>query len=267
MADTSSTGSIVQGTARADTLNGGSGADLILGYDGGDTLNGKAGNDVIEGSRGFNLMSGGDGNDVLLAGSDENLMLGGNGADQLVGSDGADALLGGAGDDTLFGGKGLDIVVGGDGNDLMDTGEGVGAHFGGAGSDTFLIGNGILNNGQADRVVALDFKAGEDKLDLGSNILGAVTRIEDTTIDLKPLVDAARKTGFFSNDLQSRLGKLDDVGSAEKDATAALSFFTPNEQGAIDAEGVSVFLQGGDRIDVVGVTSQQLLSLLNPPSG
>ncbi|MCW2240173.1 calcium-binding protein [Azospirillum canadense] len=266
MADTSPIGSIVQGTAQADTLNGSAGSDLIFGYEGGDTLNGKAGNDLIDGGPGFNLMSGGDGNDVLLAGPDENLMLGGNGADQLVGNNGSDAMLGGAGDDTLFGGKGLDLAIGGAGNDLMDTGEGLGVHFGGAGSDTFRIGNDILNNGQADRVVALDFKAGEDKLDLGSGILGAVTRIEDTTIDLRPLVEAAQKTGFFSNDLPSRLGKLDDVGGAQGDATGALSFFTPNELGFVDAKGVSVFLQGGDRIDVVGVTRDQLLSLLNTPS-
>lgn len=266
MADTSPIGTIVQGTAQAETLNGGAGSDLIFGNGGNDTINGKAGNDVISGGAGFNLMSGGDGNDVLLAGPDENLMLGGAGNDQLVGGNGADAMVGGAGDDTLFGGKGLDLAIGGAGNDLMDTGEGLGVHYGGAGSDTFRIGNEILNNGQADRVVALDFKPGEDKLDLGSGILGAVTNIQDTTIDLKPLIDAAQKTGFFSNDLVSRLGKLDDTGGAETEATGALSFFTPNAQGGIDAKGTSVFLQGGDRIDVVGVTRSELQSLLGGTS-
>lgn len=266
MADTSTTGTIVQGTNRADTLNGGAGSDLIFGYEGNDTLNGKAGNDVIEGGPGFNLISGGDGNDVLLAGPDTNLLLGGNGTDLLVGNNGDDALIAGVGDDTLFGGKGLDLAIGGDGNDVMDTGEGLGAHYGGAGSDTFVIGNDILNNGTADRVVALDFKAGEDKLNLGSGILGAVTRIEDTTIDLKPLVEAAKKTDFFTDNPTSRLGSLDGVSSAEADARGALSFFTPNSQGAVDAKGVSVFLQGGDRIDVVGVSRNDLLSLLSGPS-
>lgn len=49
MADTTPTENIVQGTAKADTLNGGSGADVIFGFEGGDTLNGKAGNDIIVG--------------------------------------------------------------------------------------------------------------------------------------------------------------------------------------------------------------------------
>jgi len=266
MADTSTTGAIVQGTAQADTLNGGANSDLILGYEGNDTLNGKAGNDVIDGGPGFNLISGGDGNDVLLSGPDTNLLLGGNGADQLIGNNSDDALIAGAGDDTLFGGNGFDLATGGDGNDLMDTGEGLGVHYGGAGSDTFRIGNDILNNGAADRVVALDFKAGEDKLDLGSGILGAVTRIEDTTIDLRPLVEAAQRTDFFTDNPMSRLAALDGVTSAETDANGALSFFTPNDQGFVDAKGVSVFLQGGDRIDVVGVTRSDLLSLLSSPS-
>ena len=142
----------------------------------------------------------------------------------------------------------------------------MGAHFGGAGSDTFRIGNDILNNGKADRVVALDFKAGEDKLDLGSGILGAVTRIEDTTIDLKPLVDAAKKTDFFTDNPTSRLSALDGASSAVTDANGVLSFFKSNSQGAVDAKGASVFLQGGDRIDVVGVSRSDLLTLLNGPS-
>ncbi len=273
-------GGVIQGTSAAETLTGSASSDQIFAYEGADTvtglegndvlfgaegddiLNGNAGDDVLLGQAGFNLVSGGAGNDVLLAGADQNLLLGGEGADQLVGGNGTDALLGDAGNDLLFGGRGFDAVVGGDGNDIMDAGMGLGVHQGGAGADTFRVGNDILDNGQTDRIIALDFSAAEDALDLGDGVVAAVTRIEDAEIDLFPVVEAAGSTGFVEADFTSRLTSLDGGDTLVESTSDTLSFFTPDATGSVAAEGVSVLLRDGDRIDIVGVTRDELLGLL-----
>jgi hypothetical protein len=106
-------GALVVGTATANTLNGGSGRDLILGLGGNDKLDGKEGDD---------------------------LLCGGDGVDQLLGGAGNDYLDGGAGNDVLNGGTGdHDHMVGGDGNDTLLDGDGVAEARGGAGNDGFTI--------------------------------------------------------------------------------------------------------------------------------
>ncbi|NVJ97967.1 MAG: hypothetical protein HWE25_07440 [Alphaproteobacteria bacterium] len=82
-------GTVVLGTAAADTLDGGSddeymigsaGDDLVLGSDGSDTLDGGAGNDTLEGGRDDDTLVGGQGSDVLT---------GDQGADRFVLQDAA----------------------------------------------------------------------------------------------------------------------------------------------------------------------------------
>ncbi len=80
----------IAGSAYADTINGDTTDNRLLGGAGNDTLNGKSGDDTLEG---------GEGNDTLF------------------GSTGADTLLGGAGDDVLNGGTGADTIDGGAGID------------------------------------------------------------------------------------------------------------------------------------------------------
>jgi len=83
---------VVVGTTGNNTsLNGTSGADLILGLDGNDTLNGLAGND---------LLCGGAKNDTLNGGANDDTLRGQAGNDVLNGSTGADLFSGGAGNDT-----------------------------------------------------------------------------------------------------------------------------------------------------------------------
>ena len=83
---------VVVGTTGNNTsLNGTSGADLILGLDGNDTLNGLAGND---------LLCGGAKNDTLNGGANNDTLRGEAGNDVLNGSTGADFFSGGAGNDT-----------------------------------------------------------------------------------------------------------------------------------------------------------------------
>lgn len=72
-----------------DTLNGGSGADILFGDD-----------DVIQSDLG--------GDDILRGGSGDDLLYGGGGNDQLFGGTGNDKLVDGWGNDTVSGGKGDD---------------------------------------------------------------------------------------------------------------------------------------------------------------
>ena len=87
-----------RGNALANTINGGSGNDVLYGMGGNDTLNGGAGNDTLEG---------GDGADTLKGGAGHDNLTGGAGNDRLEGGQGTDIMTGGAGDDTFVFTKGF----------------------------------------------------------------------------------------------------------------------------------------------------------------
>jgi hypothetical protein len=115
---------------------GAAGADALAGIE---RVLGSAHADRLRGDGGANALTG-------LAGGD--LLAGRAGADTLDGGDGDDELAGGAGDDALRGGPGADLLVGG------------------AGADAFVFGS--RGDGAADpgTDVVLDFRPGEDVLDL-----------------------------------------------------------------------------------------------------
>jgi Ca2+-binding RTX toxin-like protein len=135
-------GVVKVGTNAANTLNGGSGPDLLLGLGGNDKLNGGGGDD---------------------------LLCGGNGVDQLVGGAGNDYLDGGAGNDLLNGGTGdYDTLIGGDGNDTLIDRDGVRDVQGGPGNDTLKV---ALRNGWRDSQGQPNFAAltagyGDDRVEL-----------------------------------------------------------------------------------------------------
>lgn len=156
-----------------DTINGGSGADVISGLGGNDSLVGSNGadqisagdaNDTVQGDAGADLVSGGNGadsivagsggdmvwgdagNDTAYGGSGADVMLGGDGADRLYGGWGADKLSGGGQNDTLFGDTGYDRLYGDEGNDQLYGGAGSDYLYGGAGDD-LLTGDDSLGGG------------------------------------------------------------------------------------------------------------------------
>ncbi len=88
------------GTQAADILNGGSGADTVVGLAGNDILAGGSGNDVLLGNGGNDILVGGSGADILRGGAGSDILIGGSGADRLAGGAGADVLNGGGGSDT-----------------------------------------------------------------------------------------------------------------------------------------------------------------------
>lgn len=115
-ADSGVIGTILSGTASADSLNGGEGSQTIFGLDGDDLIVG--GRDSLD-SRDIN-------NTIPIADLD----------DQTESHDGADALYGGRGNDTIMGGAGNDTLDGGTGDDVLRGQAGEDVFRGGAGVDT-----------------------------------------------------------------------------------------------------------------------------------
>ncbi len=119
----------IEGTlGEAESINGNSGNDTLIGWGASDTIYGGQGDDVIyagypntpypidgvilaiyeqspvtlRGNAGNDFISGGNGNDSVE---------GNDGNDTLIGGDGNDTILGGLGDDLLTGGRGVDVFL------------------------------------------------------------------------------------------------------------------------------------------------------------
>jgi Ca2+-binding RTX toxin-like protein len=97
------------GTNAAQTLNGDSSSELLLGFGGADTVNGAGGNDVLDGGAAVDTLNGGDGADRLIGGAGNDIMNGGSGNDTFV-------FAAGFGSDTI---NGFDVDASG-GQDLLD---------------------------------------------------------------------------------------------------------------------------------------------------
>ncbi|MBW4662147.1 MAG: hypothetical protein KME15_26125 [Drouetiella hepatica Uher 2000/2452] len=192
--------------ASSNSLNGGSGNDVILGLAGDDRISGGRGNDVLLGGQNNDQVFGGQGNDFLL---------GEEGNDQLQGDQGRDFLDGGTGNDSLLGGDGRDVLVGGAGGaDTLTGGSGADAFvFAGdvfAGATPIPAGTtGIQFVNQPD--VITDYAIGQDQFvfnakDLNINSLtfqkGVTTQIAadgNFIIQLDPFINAATAARAIAN--------------------------------------------------------------------
>lgn len=225
------------GSANADDIEGGTGDDLIAGFNGDDVLAGGAGIDFLIGDNGLDSLAGGAGRDVLL---------GGAGDDTLVGGDDNDLLVGGAGDDDLLGGAGDDLLAGMGGTDTLD---------GGAGNDV-LIG---LTPNPANPEDALD---GLDPSALGAAIesrYGAISdpfeaRILRNLLSIDPSESPTRMIGGDGDD--TLLGDRGDVmtGGAGADSFAALTPPLPDDPNGADfgkSVRITDFDPAVDRLEVV----------------
>ncbi len=171
-----------------DIAFGGDGADTIIAYGSRNTLRGEGGNDLILGGTSGDTLDGGDGADTILgdptlggatAGWNDTLM-GGAGDDSLAGMLGADRLVGDTGNDTLWGDRGdalddgdggRDTLLGGPGSDSMEGNGGDDLLNGAAGNDTLVGGTGM------DRLLG---GAGADLLLGGRLADGGVDQAPDT---------------------------------------------------------------------------------------
>lgn len=143
----------------------GSGNDEVMAGFGADAVFGGEGNDIIDGYGTFDTSA-----------PRAWLAIFSDGPDLLFGEDGDDLIRGGGGDDALHGGDGADTLVGGVGVDSLSGGEGRDVHVFGRMLEPFTtveelrIDTGV---GPGDRDLILDFRQGEDVLDLSAyrNIL------------------------------------------------------------------------------------------------
>lgn len=163
-----------------DQIYGGFGNDLLIGDADSIGFQGSAGNDLLDGGLGDDVLVGDGLLEIAGAGAGDDRLLGGAGNDRLygdapIGEDLARLLdlsglgreyleygetffaAGYGGDDFLDGGAGDDLLVGGAGNDEM---------IGGTGRDTFLFFETWRNEHETEIDRILDFRSGEDRLDL-----------------------------------------------------------------------------------------------------
>jgi Ca2+-binding RTX toxin-like protein len=127
-----------------NTLDGGGGADLLVGDDGVDTLHGGGGDDTVFGRSGGDHLHGGPGADLLVGLDGNDDLDGGPDVDVLSGGAGADGLLGGDGNDDLAVPVVLQVDPGGPVESSVETGDDA---LGGEGGDDTLHG------GPGDRTV------------------------------------------------------------------------------------------------------------------
>ncbi|MGL4397925.1 MAG: hypothetical protein ACRCS9_15410, partial [Hyphomicrobium sp.] len=190
------------------TVLGSAGGDTLTGSADVNTLKGNAGNDILRGGLGADILEGGDGNDQFIFDATDASVLGGNGTDTFVletttaltlvaaqsieavlgstgndfvnatgltvatslkGQNGNDTLRGGSGKDVLEGGLGADKLLAGIGNDTLRGGTGKDQSTGGLGRDIFDFDT-IKDSGKttATRDIILDFKRGQDDIDLST---------------------------------------------------------------------------------------------------
>ena len=167
-------GSVIVGSATADTLQGTADQDTLQGLGGSDLLLGSAGADLMDGGSGSDLVSyansalglmldlatpsantGDAAGDSFvsiesLAGSGfADTLRGAVADDRISGGDGADALDGRGGNDALSGQAGADVCLGGDGDDVIDGGAQDDALYGDPGTDQLFgqTGNDSLFGG------------------------------------------------------------------------------------------------------------------------
>ncbi|WP_108676610.1 calcium-binding protein [Acuticoccus yangtzensis] len=143
---------LARGTA---TVEGGAGADLLVGSLAGDSLAGGDGADRLFGRFGADAIADGETGD-----QSNDLLNGGSGNDTLTAGTGIDTLNGGLGDDLLLGSSpeapGIALADGGAGADTFHFTAGISELYGRSGADTFTLGSGIHRvdtGGGADTVI------------------------------------------------------------------------------------------------------------------
>jgi Ca2+-binding RTX toxin-like protein len=166
----SSGGSLVIGSAAAESAAGGAAADALFGGDGADSLAGGDGADLLQGNQGADTLDGGAGSDTIYAGQNNDVITLGDAAGEANftnGNKGADTITASAGADTLLGGQDNDLITGGGGGNFLNGNLGDDTVRGGAGTDTILGegGRDVLSGGGGGDVFV--FGAGASALTQG----------------------------------------------------------------------------------------------------
>ncbi|WP_172329007.1 calcium-binding protein [Mangrovicoccus sp. HB161399] len=169
MVEGSRYGDLMRASIAGAWMNGGGGADTLLGRSGSDTLEGGDGNDTLTGHEGGDVFDGGAGNDAADYGAEGGsspisadlgtglvtdswgnvdtlrgieTIIGTARADLIRGDDIGNTLHGGNKADRLYGMGGNDYFLAGNGNDTIGAGDGNDTLMGGTGRDLLGGGNG-----------------------------------------------------------------------------------------------------------------------------
>ncbi len=262
--------------AGGGSVNGGNGADLLLGLAGNDTINGNLGADVLVGGAGNDTLNGGAGNDTAvfsgpLSAYGFSLNAGGNlvVTDNRGGSpDGVDTLnsiqniqfgsqtfglaFGDNGNDAVNGGTGADLLFGFNGNDELDGGAGVDRMTGGAGFDDFNFSAGDTGVGAGNRDIILDFLGGGGAEDIDLSAIDANTTVNGNQtfnfIGTAAFSDPTAGANLAAGQVRYQL--FDSDGNGSLDSTLVQGNFN-NDLGAdfeIVLQGYTSPLAGGDFI-------------------
>ncbi|MCB1383313.1 MAG: hypothetical protein KDJ73_10385 [Notoacmeibacter sp.] len=198
------------GTNFDDMLDGGAGADRMVGRGGNDFYFVDNANDVVDERGGFatdidwvfttvNVNIGQSGrflgdieNVVLLGSADISVIFANNLDNKLYGNSGNNTLNGGGGNDTIYGGDGNDRIIGLSGNDFLDGGEGNDRYeFNSFSSNPTALGRDtIVDSGGDDRLEVLNFSDIEGALRNGSD-LNITFRFGQLTIEDHYAADGA----------------------------------------------------------------------------
>jgi Ca2+-binding RTX toxin-like protein len=126
--------------------------------------------------------------------------------DDLFGGLGNDTLLGAGGNDSLFGEQGDDRLSGGDGNDTL---------YGGAGKDQFVLENFDNSVVAKQQDIVIDFKKGEDQIDLrtlGISDFNTLLLLTSDDVDGKAIISTRYRV--FDGDYYYRL-KIDGISKSQ----------------------------------------------------
>ena len=153
------------GLSGDDLLEGDSGLDFLLGMGGSDEIKGGNDTDFIFGDAFFWT-----GDDCLYGDSGTDLVLGEKGNDGIEGNDDTDLLIGGADDDNMFGDDGMDIMLGWTGDDTLEGGDKTDLMFGDyplapPGDDTLNGSGGTSVTIGVDTYIIGDIQFGNDGVD------------------------------------------------------------------------------------------------------
>jgi Ca2+-binding RTX toxin-like protein len=203
--------------------------NLIATFGGGDTVSAGAGDDLVFAGKGKDMVFGGSGDDIVFGDDGDDLLSGDAGDDVIDGGKGDDLISGGDGDDRLLGGDGKDTVAGGAGDDWVAGGKGADILAGGSGNDTLSggAGNDTLTGG-----------AGTDTFYFESGFG------RDVVLDFRPGDDVIAIKADINGSGITSTGQLADRISS-------------------DDTGAVINLGGGDKIKLVGVSSEDLLDNLS----
>lgn len=170
------------GNTLANAITGTTGNNLLDGGGGADTLIGLAGNDtyLVDNAADLVVEALGAGTDEVytwvtfsLAANVERLTLGGEGAISGAGNTLDNRIIGNAGANSLSGLDGKDVLIGDAGNDKLTGGAGSDTLTGGTGLDSFRFDSALSAATNLDRIV--DFRVADDTVQLENAIFKACT--------------------------------------------------------------------------------------------